>query len=151
MEKSSKESVSADFSSAIELMLLDDLLCPLCSDGTEKRAASYVYPESMAEVIEKIQRDCCSVDLNVANLARRSAMSERTFLRKFRQATGMSPKHYILSYRMARARVAIDQDPGKPLAQIALDCGFYNLSHFSRLFSQFYGYVPKNAKTTTDL
>ena len=42
--------------------------------------------------------------ISVGELASRVAMSERTFLRRFSEATGMTPKAWLQHERMARAR-----------------------------------------------
>ena len=42
--------------------------------------------------------------LSVAELARRAAMSERTFLRRFRAATGTTPHRWLLDQRLLLAR-----------------------------------------------
>jgi AraC-like DNA-binding protein len=147
MEIASRQNASPEMFSAVEMLLLDALLGSPVPTGFVGQ--SVVYPESLALVIEKIHHRR-GMDLKVADLAHLAAMSERTFLRKFREITGMSPKQYILSHRMTLARMAMDQDPGKSLAQVAQEHGFYNLPHFSRLFSRFFGFAPKNAKNASD-
>lgn len=46
--------------------------------------------------------------LEVADLARRAAMSERTFARRFREATGTTPLQWLTAQRVARARQLLE-------------------------------------------
>lgn len=47
-------------------------------------------------------------ELEVADLARRAAMSERTFARRFRDATGTTPHQWLTAQRVARARQLLE-------------------------------------------
>lgn len=47
-------------------------------------------------------------DLEVAALAERAAMSERTFARRFRDATGTTPHQWLTGQRVARARQLLE-------------------------------------------
>jgi AraC family transcriptional activator FtrA len=46
--------------------------------------------------------------LEIADLARRAAMSERTFARRFVDATGITPHQWLTSQRVARARKLLE-------------------------------------------
>ena len=46
--------------------------------------------------------------LEIADLARSAAMSERTFARRFREATGTTPHQWLTSQRVARARQLLE-------------------------------------------
>lgn len=61
--------------------------------------------------------------LRVADLARVALMSERTFTRRFRTETGMSPNAWLVQQRLARAQELLE---GTALAidQVAADVGF---------------------------
>lgn len=67
--------------------------------------------------------------------------SRRQFERRFKYYAGFSPKLYS---RIIRFQAAMDAygHQEKSLAQIALDCGYYDQSHFSHDFKQFSGYCP---------
>lgn len=78
----------------------------------------------------------------VKQLASDSCLSERQFERKFRDTTGLSPK---LFSRIARFHAAMEEygNAQKSLLDIALDCGYYDQSHFIRDFREFSGQQPK--------
>jgi AraC-like DNA-binding protein len=82
-------------------------------------------------------------DIRVRQIADQFAFSERQFERKFKNYAGFSPK---LFSRIVRFHAACSQynTPYKSLAEIALDCGYYDQSHFIHEFKQFSGHHPKS-------
>ncbi|MDE1146906.1 MAG: transcriptional regulator FtrA [Azospirillaceae bacterium] len=62
-------------------------------------------------------------DLPLARLAAQARMSERTLVRRFREAAGTSPKDWILGERLGRARTLLEAT-SLPLEQVAAECGF---------------------------
>ncbi|TWB24662.1 AraC family transcriptional regulator with amidase-like domain [Nitrospirillum amazonense] len=62
-------------------------------------------------------------DLPLARLASQARMSERTLVRRFRETAGTSPKDWILTERLNRARTLLEAT-SRPLEQVAADCGF---------------------------
>ncbi len=60
--------------------------------------------------------------------------------RQFREIYGTSPYRYLLMRRLDRVRREIRA--GKPLAEIALDAGFADQSHMTRMFRATYGLSP---------
>ena len=62
-------------------------------------------------------------DLAVPVLAAHAGMSERSFVRRYRQVTGLTPARAVERIRVEAARQALGQT-GLPLKRIARDCGF---------------------------
>ena len=69
-------------------------------------------------------------------------LSRRQLERRFKELSGFSPKDF---FRIIRFRNALkgSEHPDKTLAQIAVDSGYYDQSHFSHEFRKFSGYSPK--------
>ena len=63
------------------------------------------------------------------------------FARKFRNTVGLRLGRFINRRRLAAALVML-RDDSQPLAQVALDLGFWSQSHFTRLFSTLTGMTP---------
>ncbi|MBC9931786.1 helix-turn-helix domain-containing protein [Chitinophaga qingshengii] len=80
--------------------------------------------------------------ISVKQLAQDHYLSTRQFERQFMQYAGLSPKMFS---RIARFHAAIKQyGPDAPsLTQIALECGYYDQSHFIHDFRAFSGEHPK--------
>ena len=79
--------------------------------------------------------------LSLSTLARRAGLSRYHFLRSFRQATGLTPHQYLLRTRLNRAAVRL-RTSREPIATIAFDAGFNDLSTFNRRFLRLMGATP---------
>lgn len=79
--------------------------------------------------------------VTVAGLARAVAMSPYHFLRTFRTVAGMTPHQFILGQRLRRAAGQLRQTCD-PIAEIAFDAGFGDLSSFNRRFRRIMGVSP---------
>ncbi len=79
--------------------------------------------------------------LSIATLAREAAMSPYHFLRTFRQVIGVTPHQYILRTRLAAAALRL-RAGDEPVATIAYDAGFNDLSTFNRRFRRLMGATP---------
>jgi AraC family transcriptional regulator len=78
----------------------------------------------------------------VRDLASALGMSESHFARRFRASTGLSPHQFITTSRLDHARVRL-RTSSVSVLQVALDCGFKDAGHFSRVFKKFVGHTPQ--------
>jgi transcriptional regulator GlxA family with amidase domain len=78
---------------------------------------------------------------SVAALAALAKLEERTFLRRFRGATGLRPTEYAQQIRIARAREALELSR-RPVEQIAWEVGYGDPSAFRKLFQRITGLAP---------
>lgn len=79
--------------------------------------------------------------MTVGELASRVAMSERTFLRRFSEATGMTPKAWLQHERMLRARELLESSADS-VERIAEQCGFGTVESFRNAFRSAAGVAP---------
>lgn len=77
----------------------------------------------------------------VAQMVQLSQLAERTFKRRFAQATGMSPLEYVHHVRLEEAKQLLESG-ATPVEAIALDVGYSDSSFFSRLFRRKVGMSP---------
>ncbi|MEN9397771.1 MAG: hypothetical protein RLZ81_2301 [Pseudomonadota bacterium] len=77
---------------------------------------------------------------SLTELAAMTGLSKYQVLRRFEQAYGVTPHAWLLQQRAERARSLIGG--GVSLAQAALDCGFADQSHMTRLFARHFGFTP---------
>lgn len=78
----------------------------------------------------------------ILSVQRRSGYSSRHFIALFRDATGMTPKHY---YRLKRFTGALETIAGgatASLAEMATLQGYSDQSHMTREFREFAGITP---------
>jgi len=80
-------------------------------------------------------------NLNVAEYARISERSLASFKREFREYYHTTPGRWLSHKRLEHAKLLLDTTQ-KNITEIALDSGFENLSHFSRVFKEKFGASP---------
>ncbi len=83
-----------------------------------------------------------SQDISLEALAQQISFSPYHFARLFRQTTGESPHQFVLRQRIEKACHLL-KTADMPLAHIALESGFANQSHFTRIFKRHLGLTPR--------
>ena len=82
-------------------------------------------------------------NFNLDQLAAHAGVSKFYFTRLFKNAMGLSPSRYLLTLRMAEARRLL-RETKRSVADVALDVGFANPSHFARFFRRETGLSPSD-------
>jgi AraC family transcriptional regulator len=90
----------------------------------------------------------CSEPVNLGQLAALACMSKFHFLRCFRRTLGVTPYQFVLQRRLERAARRL-REGRERVADVALDCGFADLSGFTTLFRQVYGRSPAAYRSAT--
>ncbi|QNQ99709.1 AraC family transcriptional regulator [Pseudomonas oryzihabitans] len=80
-------------------------------------------------------------DIALDTLARRAGLEPRTFLRRFRQATGMTATAYGQQLRVGRARELL-QASRLPLERVAWEVGYSDPGAFRKVFTRVVGLSP---------
>lgn len=79
--------------------------------------------------------------LSIPELAEHAAMSERTFLRRFSEEVGMTPKAWLSQQRVFAAQRLLEAS-ASPIDDIALACGFGSIEAFRLAFRKTTGVAP---------
>jgi AraC-like DNA-binding protein len=82
-----------------------------------------------------------AVSIRCEDLARVTRLSVSHFMRAFRESFGAPPHTYLMRRRMERAQDLM-LSTETTIGQIALDCGFADQSHLTRLFHKIVGESP---------
>jgi AraC-like DNA-binding protein len=77
--------------------------------------------------------------VTVRDIARSTGWSERRFSQVFREQVGLSPKVWCRVQRFQRAVKELHVGVDVPWSKLALDCGYYDQSHFANEFRAFSG------------
>lgn len=77
----------------------------------------------------------------VSAMVRLSGLAERSFKRRFQQATGMSPLEYVHTLRLEEAKHMLESGD-QPIEAIANDVGYEDAGFFSRLFRREVNLTP---------
>ena len=102
-------------------------------------AASEAFIQHVRETVLRLMpKGNCDIETIAAELC----ITPSQLRRKMNAITGMPPKKYIMKIRMDQARKMLHQNPELKLATIAEQCGFYDHSHFIRLYKETYGTTP---------
>ena len=89
-----------------------------------------------------------SAKLTVERLAAMLAMSPRNLGRRFRAVMKMPPGQYIRNARMDLAEWLMTNTE-RTITEVAMDCGFSDLSHFARAYRQRRGAAPSAFRKQT--
>jgi len=101
-----------------------------------RESRSDVAPNVVVWLIENAMEN-----ISISELAEIHHMSRKTFERRFKQLAGISPSKYRLNLRIEKAKKLLKAND-IDLALIALQCGFCDQSHFTRVFRQQQGITP---------
>lgn len=85
--------------------------------------------------------------ITVAQLAATVHLSESYFMNQFRRHVGLSAMEYVTHFRIDLACQAL-RSTRQSVLEIALDCGFRNISNFNRQFRRITGDSPVQYRKT---
>lgn len=103
--------------------------------------ANGLSQSQLERVIDYIKANLTQ-DLSILDLATLISMSESHFSRSFKQSMGITPYQYLMQQRVERAKQLLKQQVIS-ISNIALDCGFANQTHLTKVFRQMTGVTPK--------
>jgi AraC family transcriptional activator FtrA len=119
------------------------VMAPQRTGGQAQFIPTPVSPAPRSDLSRVMQwvRERLHEPLEVRDLASEAAMSERTFLRRFTEATGMPPKAWLQHERLARARELLEST-SRNTDQIAEQCGYRSVESFRVAFRNVVGVPP---------
>ena len=100
------------------------------------------HDETVLETQARMQDQLAS-PLSLAQLAQAAGLGVRSFTRRFRRATGMSPLQYLLQLRINEAKSLL-LHTNLDINEIAWRCGWQSASLFSRQFRLRAGMSPRD-------
>jgi AraC-like DNA-binding protein len=137
--------VADAFRSPLEPLALDALVLRLAegllagvADGVTARTPGRLDQAALAR--GRAFLDDRRAIIRSAELEAVTGLSRYDMARQFRTMYGTSPYRYSLMRRLDFARDRLRQ--GLPLAELALQAGFADQAHFTRMFSAAYGLTP---------
>jgi AraC-like DNA-binding protein len=105
-----------------------------------QRPRGGIAPSALRRVREHIDQNL-GEHIEIADLANLTGLSPCHFSRAFKQSMGVPPHRYLISRRVEEAARLIESTD-RPMFEIALDVGFSDQSHFTRVFSSQVGESP---------
>lgn len=101
-------------------------------------------PGAVARIAQTVRRMEADAEgaRTIRELARDAGLSPYYFLRTFRSVTGVTPHQYRRRGRLRQVAARLKSERTKIL-DIALDCGFEDISNFNRAFREEFGVSPR--------
>lgn len=98
---------------------------------------------SKINLVQQIMNELSHKDFfdNIENVAARYGLTARYLQKVFARYTGLTPKLYSKVNRFQNSVVLLGKQK-HALTDIALECGYFDQSHFIREFKSFTGYSP---------
>jgi PAS domain S-box-containing protein len=107
------------------------------------RAGLALRPYTEMQVVLEHIRDHYMHSIEIKELAELIHLSVSQFERRFRKVFQISPLKHIMNVRIRAASLRLTTT-NDTISAIALDCGFYDHSHFTRNFCKIMGSSPKD-------
>ena len=109
-------------------------------NDARRKIATFI-PTAAREAVKRIAHTPDSDIPSLSRLTRETGLDRNKLTRSFKKLTGLPPRAYALSVRMARARKLLSQS-SMPICVISDQLGFSSPAHFASQFRQHSGMTP---------
>ena len=104
--------------------------------------------EWLDNCIEMIYR--CNGSISIQEMVDTSGLSNRHFTRVFREIVGVPPKYFCKVVQLNSFFKIINTSDEEAILKLALDCGYYDQSHFIHDFKKMIGDSPERFLASKD-
>lgn len=112
------------------------LLDAIATNAESERGTHYSLVCKVKELLEGEE------NISVADIAKKSAVSESGLRRIFRERVGISPNEYRMEIRLKRATYLLESTD-MTVNEIAGRLGFFDAAYFCKLFKKRFGKTPR--------
>ena len=136
--------IRRDFGSKVANNVARRLVMPPHRDGGQAQYVAAPVQERPGKTIGEVMdwaRTKLGEPIEIGALAKHAGMSERTFLRRFQESTGISPLSWLQRERMFRAQELLEVSK-LTLNDVAEQCGYESLETFRAAFKRVVGTSP---------
>jgi AraC family transcriptional regulator, transcriptional activator FtrA len=141
--------VRTELGSAVATAIARRMVVPPHRDGGQRQFIDRPVPTTTAESLGPVlawMLEHLDEAFTVDDLARRAAMSSRTFARRFVAETGTTPHQWVTDQRVLRARQLLE-DTDLPVEAVARDAGFGSAALLRHHFTRCTGITPTAFRT----
>lgn len=103
--------------------------------------AGHLLADRAVRRIRFLLDDAIGEPVRIRTIASAVNLHQRYVISLFSRALGIPPHQYLIARRVERARILIGT--GRSLSGVAVDTGFTDQSHFTRMFRSTYGCTPR--------
>lgn len=131
------------------VLILRDML--LAQDSAARKistAESFLYnafakSQGKALIVDHVVNNPCFATTPIKAISGQLGCSTKHLIGQFHRAIGVTPKKLQTILKVKQAIALLNAYPGMAMAQVALNCGFYDQSHFIKNFKQIVGITPQ--------
>ncbi|HBF86598.1 MAG TPA: hypothetical protein DDW54_02855 [Clostridiales bacterium] len=125
--------------------ILDSVFCSILAELEIQCAEEYSTSVeiNVRKAIDEMRMSLSDADLTVERAAKLSGYSSSYFRRIFRQITGQTPRAYLISIRIERAKTLLESGYYN-VEQASALCGFDSPKYFSTSFKKAVGVFPSS-------
>jgi AraC family transcriptional regulator, transcriptional activator FtrA len=141
--------VRLELGSAVAATIARRMVVPPHRDGGQRQYIDRPVPSTQAESLGPVLEwmlEHLDDPVTVDALARRAAMSPRTFARRFAAETGTTPHQWVTDQRVLRARHLLEETD-LPVEAVARDAGFGSAALLRHHFTRCTGITPTAFRT----
>jgi AraC-like DNA-binding protein len=113
--------------------------CAPMTQHTKKTSAAI-------DSVLRLMREKYALCLTLTDMSDTAGLSPNYFCRYFKKLAGCAPVDYLINYRILAAEHML-RSTDCPIAQIAVECGFNDASHFIKFFRRKKGTTPRQYRS----
>ena len=120
------------------------LLLPMprvSQSGYAMATLSQPHDDERIRAIEVFLQGAFRQEVSTQGLAERAGLGAKTFVRRFKAATGRGPSAYVQALRIEAAKAQLERD-AKPIQTISAEVGYEDVTFFRALFKRATGMTP---------
>ena len=139
-----------EYGAAVASAIARRMVVPPQRDGGQAQFVLTPVSAPAAETLQPVltwMQEHLHEEMSVASLARRAAMSSRTFARRFRAETGTTPHHWVTAQRLLLAEQLLEESDAS-IDLVASRTGFGNAATLRHHFAQSRGITPAAYRRT---
>ena len=136
------EAANAPSEEVLKLKMIEGLYLLLNTDRN-LYASLFDFTEPWKIDILEYMNDNYMSDLSMNEMASDTGRSLATFKRDFKKISDLSPRKWLIKRRLEAAHELITTQR-KRVSDVCFEVGFKNLSHFSKIYKETFGFSPIN-------
>ncbi|WP_236974094.1 helix-turn-helix domain-containing protein [Membranihabitans maritimus] len=120
-----------------------ELIFTILADPSNARLLAYVnsIQNQFKTPIWEVMETNYTFNLTIDEFAKIAQRSPATFKREFREYYHTTPGKWLTKRKLEHAKLVLETSD-RLVKEVAIESGFENLSHFSRVFKKTYGVTP---------
>ncbi|GIG57425.1 AraC family transcriptional regulator [Longispora fulva] len=142
--------IRREHGAAVAALIARELVVPPHREGGQAQYAAVAMPAAGGDPLAEVLDWACGQlhrALSVDDLARRALLSRRTFIRRFRAMTGVSPGAWLIGQRLRRAEELLESTD-LPMDEVAHQVGYASAAVLREQFVRRRGVPPSTYRRT---